>query len=91
MYDLYASASLWTVIAVQFFGLISALLSRLGEGSPGEGLCQCFFLFCLAMVGTTTIVSLSLGPGGWLTCGATLSIMVVIALYDCGSPKEVAV
>ena len=91
MDDLYPSIVLWTVIGVQMLGLLSAFLSRLGEGSPGEGHCQCFFLFCLALVGTTTIASMSLGHGAWLTCGATLSIMVVIALYDCGSAKEIAV
>lgn len=91
MNDLYPSIVLWTLIAVQMLGLFSALLSRLGDGSPGEGHCQCFFIFCLALVGSTTIASMSLGPGAWLTCGATLSIMVVVALYDCGSAKEIAV
>jgi hypothetical protein len=85
------SIILWTAIVVQMLGLLSALLSRLGEGSPGEGRCQFFFLFCLALVGATTIASMSLGPGAWLSCGATLSIMVLIALYDCGRAKEVAV
>ena len=82
---------LWTVIGVQILGLFSALLSRLGDGSPGEGRCQCFFIFCLALMGAITITSMSLGPGAWLTCGATLSIMVLIALYDCGAGKEIAV
>ncbi len=82
---------LWTVIGIQILGLLSALLSRLGDGSPGEGRCQCFFIFCLAVMGATTIASMSLGPGAWLTCGATLSIMVLIALYDCGTAKEIAI
>ncbi|MBN2292090.1 MAG: hypothetical protein JXM70_06675 [Pirellulales bacterium] len=85
------STVIWIVIGVQMLGLFGALLSRLGEGSPGEGRCQCFFLFCLALVGTTTIAAMSLDPGAWLTCGATLSIMVLIALYDCGTAKEIAV
>lgn len=91
MDELYPSIILWTLIGVQMLGLFSALLSRLGEGSSGEGLCQCFFIFCLALMGTTTIASMSLGPGAWLTCGVTLSIMVLIALFDCGPAKEIAV
>ena len=86
MYDAYASSILWAVIAVQFLGLFSALVSRLGKG-----LCQCFFLLCLTLVGGTTFLSLSLGPGGWLTCGATLSLMVVIALYDCGEADRATI
>lgn len=91
MEDLYPSIVLWTVIGVQTLGIFSAFLSRLGEGSSGEGRCQCFFIFCLALMGVTTITAMSLGPGAWLTCGVTLSIMVLIALYDCGPAKEIAV
>ena len=89
MSDVYTVVVLWTVVAIQAVGLFSALLSRLGEGSGKEGRCQCFFLFCLALVGASTIVSVSfdLGPGGWMTSATTLSVMVLIALYDCGSRK----
>lgn len=84
MCDSYASIILWTAIGVQFLGFVSALLSRLGEGSRGEGHCQCFFMLCLGLVGLATITSLFLVQGGWLSGGATLSTMVVIALYDGG-------
>jgi hypothetical protein len=91
MYGSYSSLMLWTVAGVQLLGFFSALLSRLGEGSCGEGGCQCFFLLCLALVGMATILSLVMGSDGWLSCGVTLSAMVVIALYDRGTTKEVVV
>jgi hypothetical protein len=74
----------WGLVAIQIAGLISAWLARLSEGSRGQGHFQIAFFACMVLVGLGTIVSLSLPPGRWLFSGATLSLMVLAAVWDFG-------
>lgn len=67
---------------IQAVGLISAALARLTEGSGRQAATQRLFLGCLALVGGCTVLSLVLGPGYWLTSGATLSLMVLATTCD---------
>ena len=77
----------WILAAIQFIGLLSAVLARLTERSAYQTCCQCLFLLCLCLVGGATAFSLTVGPPHCLICGSTLSIMSVAAVYDA-SPAE---
>ena len=68
--------------SIEALGLVSAWLARIGEGSRRQSSFQLFFLGCLGMVGAAAIMSLGLPPGYWLSCGATLSVMVLAATCD---------
>jgi uncharacterized membrane protein len=73
---------LWSLGFIQIAGLVSAWLARLSEGSRSQASCQCLFLALLGLVGLSTMASLALGPRYWLACGATLSVMVLGAIWD---------
>ena len=78
-------ALLFVLGTIQVFGLISATIARLGEGSGCQTLCQRVFLASLALVGAATALSVTLlMPGAWVACGATLSLMVLMATCDFG-------
>lgn len=82
MLDLDRSALLLACNVIQVFGLLSAGLARICEGSKAQTSCQCLFFVFLALVGVTTIGSLRLEPGVWIRCGITLSLMVLAAVWD---------
>jgi hypothetical protein len=72
----------WLLSLIQIAGLISAWLARLSEGSPSQAHCQRLFVGCLALMGLLTMASVALGVRYWLVSGATLSIMVLVAVWD---------
>ena len=72
----------WILVSIQIVGLASAWLARLSEGSRGQSSCQWLFFGCLALMGLTTMISLAVGPKYWLVSGATLSVMVLGAVWD---------
>ena len=72
----------WLLVIVQLAGLASTWLVRFSEGSRGQASCQRLFFGCLWLVGLGTMASLCLGPGCWMTSGATLSLMVVAVTCD---------
>ena len=74
----------WAFAAVQVGGLISAALARFSENRSGQASFQGIFFAALALVATVTIVSLALGWDGWVCSAATLSVMVVLAIWDPG-------
>ncbi len=78
----YAESLSWIVVVIHVVGLFSAWFARLSEGSHRQTQCQWLFLACLALVGVATLVASSLGAGIWLLSGATLSLMVLAAVYD---------
>jgi hypothetical protein len=67
----------WVMLGVQVLGLGSAWLTRRSEGSPLQSTIQALFVVALVLVGVATIVAIGRGPGCWLACGTTLSLMVV--------------
>jgi hypothetical protein len=74
---------------IQLFGLVSATIARLGEGSRCQTLCQRVFLVCLGLVGAATAVSVGLlAPGAWVACGATLALMVLMATCEFGRTSQ---
>ena len=79
---LESSFLVWSLGLIQAAGLISAWLARLSEGSRSQAPCQCLFLAFLGLVGAATMLSAALGPRYWLASGATLSVMVLGAIWD---------
>ena len=81
----------WLLASIQAAGLLSALLARLGERSAFQTSCQGLFLLCLCLVGAATVFSLSAGAAPCLTCGSTLCLMAVAAVYDDRSTENLEV
>jgi hypothetical protein len=79
---LESSFLVWSLGLIQAAGLVSAWLARLSEGSRSQAPCQCVFLAFLGLVGGATMFSAALGPRYWLVSGATLSVMVLGAIWD---------
>jgi hypothetical protein len=79
---LETSFLLWLLGVIQIAGLLSAWLARLSEGSRSQASCQWLFFACLGLMGLTTMASVALGPRYWLASGATLSVMILGAIWD---------
>ncbi len=81
----------WSLGVIQILGLASAWLARLSEGSAGQASCQRLFFACLALVALTTMASIALSPTPkyWLASGATLSVMILAAIWDFSPRAEV--
>jgi hypothetical protein len=67
---------------LQVIGLLSALLARLSEGSSQQSWCHWLFVSCLAVIGIATMAFVAAGTKHWLPSGATLSLMVLAAVWD---------
>jgi hypothetical protein len=89
----YSEVSLlvWCVAGIQIAGVASAWLARLTEGSPKQSPCQWLFVALLFAVGAITMLTIALGPRYWLASGATLSVMVLGAIWDfrAHTPRDV--
>jgi hypothetical protein len=75
-------ASLWLLIAAQCFGVLSAGVARLSEGSACQAAGQCVFLLALPLMGAATAVALLVGPGIWVACAGSLAVMILMATCD---------
>ena len=91
MSDVQTPLAVWSVVGIQLVGLASVWLARASEGLTLQKPFQWLLLACLALVGGATMLSVSMGPGFWLTSGATLSVMVVAALFDGGDARDAVV
>jgi len=76
---------------MQLVGLISGLAARLSAGGRFQAPCQWLFIVCLILVGGSTVFSLGIAPGWWLGSGATLAVMVLIAVCDFGPSRRALV
>ncbi|REK18704.1 MAG: hypothetical protein DWQ37_03995 [Planctomycetota bacterium] len=72
----------WSLGIVQFAGLISAWLTRLGEDSTRQAWCRAVFVGCLAVIGLATMFFVALGTHSWLAPGVTLAVMILAAVWD---------
>jgi hypothetical protein len=72
----------WFLGLIQIAGLASAWLARLSEGSSRQASCQRLFVALLAVIGLVTMVFVTLGVRYWLASGATLSVMILAAIWD---------
>jgi hypothetical protein len=86
-----SDVALWPFVAVQIFGLVSAFAARLSEGHRWQTVSHWSFLIALPLMGIATVMALMLGPGLWLTCAASLSIMVLTAVSDLRARPEISV
>jgi len=81
---------LWLLVAAQFLGVSSAWLARLSEGSSCQAVSQYVFFGVLPLMGVITAAALTIGPGCWMTCSATLAIMVLTVTCDFRRSREAA-
>lgn len=72
----------WSLGVIQFAGLVSAWLTRLGHESPRMAWCRVVFVGCLALLGLATMFVVALGMHSWLAPAATLSVMILAAVWD---------
>jgi hypothetical protein len=83
-------AVLWLLIAAQIIGVLSACIARLSEGSSRQAVSQWAFFATLSLMGPATIVALTVGPGYWLACSASLAFMVLVVTCDFRGSREAA-
>jgi hypothetical protein len=80
----------WIVVFAQVFGLVAAWATRRAEGSRHQTHCHALFFVAMIVVGAATAAATLLGPGYWLVCGTSFSVMVVGATYDFRGSEEAA-
>ena len=90
MSALEGPALLCALGAVQVFGLVSAAVARMAEGSRRQSLCQRIFFACLGLVGLATALTVAVASGIWILSAGTLSLMVLMATCDFGSQGRAA-
>ncbi|MEN6457789.1 MAG: hypothetical protein ABFC63_02575 [Thermoguttaceae bacterium] len=83
-------AVIWLLVAVQALGLCSACVVRLSEGFGCQVISQCLFFVALPIMGVATCFALTVGPGMWVACAASLAAMILIATWDLRVKPEVA-
>jgi hypothetical protein len=79
----------WFLGLIQVAGLASAWLARLNEGSARQAWWHRLFVGCLGLVGLSTMVFVVFGARYWLVSGATLSAMILAAVWDVSAPAPV--
>lgn len=89
MEALNSSLALWCVAGIHVAGLSSAALARFSEGTRLEGPSHRLFFAVLAVVGAMTMGSLQWGHGCCLALGTTLSLMVLVVVWDVRRPSHV--
>ena len=70
--------------AVQVAGIVSAALARLAENRSSQASFQGLFLAAMSLVALVTVASIAMGWTTWVMSGATLAVMVVMAVWDPG-------
>lgn len=86
-----SSPALWFFVLAQLFGVLSAWLARLSEGSACQTLSQGLFFLALPFMGIMTAAALAVGPGWWLCCSATLAVMILTVTCDFRKSHELAI
>jgi hypothetical protein len=75
-------------VLVQFVGLVSVSLARVGERSSAQSCCQLVFFVCLLLVGIVSVLAVSAGIGCWFVCATTLALMALGATLDLRRSPE---
>lgn len=88
MIGVESSATLWSMVSIQLFGLTAAGLARLSAGSRQQRSFQRLFLLSLCLVGVATIGAVALGPASMVSCGSVLTAMVLTAVWDFGQTSS---
>ena len=89
MQALNSSFALWCLAGIHVTGLSSAILARMSHGTRLEGPSYRLFFAVLAIVGTSTMASLEWGHGCCLALGTTLSLMVLLGVWEVPRPRRV--
>jgi hypothetical protein len=89
MTGMESGVAVWPFVVVQAFGLLIACATRLSEGYRGQTVSHWGFLLALPLVGVATVAAWAISPGLWLSCAASLSIMVLTAVSDLRPRPEV--
>jgi hypothetical protein len=77
------STLFWMLTVIQVCGLVSGWLTRWSRGSRHQLLAELLFFMCLALVGLSTMLAMPLSRHPeWLCGGATLGLMVLMAVWD---------
>lgn len=82
------AVAVWMMAAMPAFGLVCAWIARKSQGSPRQAFWQRLFYGALVAVGLVCMFGTVLGPGWWLSSGATLPVMVLTATCDVGSARR---
>ena len=81
----------WAIVSVQILGILSACLVRCSEGCSCQRFFQALFFVALLLVAGAAMVSLRFEPECWLTSGAIMAVMIVVATFQTSrSEKAVA-
>ena len=91
MTGLDPAAAVWTVVALQAAGLLSACVLRVDRGSRRQTPYHCVFLVLLGLVGLSTLWAAAWGPIPCLFSGTTLAVMSLAATCDFESGRRVMV
>ncbi len=76
---------------MQFVGLASADVTRLGENCRGRICWNGLFVLCMLAMTAVTILAILNSSGYWLSYGATLALMSMIATVDFRRPAHASV
>ncbi len=72
----------WVLAAIQLLGVFTCVVTRLVESTRAAASCQMVFVASLLVMGGATMAAMYCGSICWISCGSTLSIMVVGATLD---------
>ena len=81
----------WITLSLHVVGLGSVLCARLAERTRARGAFQLLFVSCFFVVGLFTLIAIAHDSAYWVSCGPTLSLMVVGATIDLRASQGRAV
>ena len=88
LFALALSPTLCALGAVQVFGVVTAGVARLVEGTRHERLGHWLCVGGLAVIGTTCGAAVRIGPGAAASCAVTLAVMTLVAVCDLGTRQR---
>ncbi len=78
----------WAILAIQGLGLVGLVVARMAPHCNCRSTFFSLFLAAMLAVGATTVGCLVAGTSQWLTCGTTLSVMVIGATLNMGRSAQ---
>lgn len=83
-YDASSLALGWLIL-VQVCGVLSAIGTRLFQGTLLLAWCNRCYLASVLLVGMATLLTANLPPRFWACSGGTLCLMLILATFDEGT------
>jgi len=81
----------WPLVVLLLLGISSALFARISQGTRLEAPSHRLFFVFMGLVGMATFGALLVGPGHGLLSGTALSLMSLVAVWDCSEMSRTAV